>query len=217
MHSLSGPERKAAIRPSVPVQRRLSRRLFCAARDLEGGSATMTIGELVATLGDKSFGWSIVLFALVNLLPMPVGSNMVTSIPLILLTFQMACGLRQVRLPLFVTRYRINRRGFQRMILRLGPVFRPIERVVRPRYRAVLAPRLERGLGVFLVFVAIALFVPIPLVCYLPATALLVTGVGIVERDGYVVLGGAALGLVAILVTGVVGGIIVMGAASLLQ
>jgi hypothetical protein len=185
-----------------------------AARD-RGTAEDMSLGELIETLGDRSFGWCILLFGLINMLPMPVGSNMVTSIPVILLTGQMALGLERVHLPRFVLRRRVGRKRFQKLVLWLGPVIRPVERLVRPRMPQVFAYRSERALGCFLFVVALALFAPIPLSGYIPAAALCLAAIGLVERDGLVTLAGAGLGLVAIAVTVVVGVMIVLGAEAL--
>jgi hypothetical protein len=199
-----------------PFRRRLSRRLVRAARD-PGRQPDMTVGELVASLGDRSFGWGIVVFGLVNLLPLPPGATMLTAIPLILVTGQMALGLRQLWLPRVVMRRPLRRRDFQRRVLWLGPLIRPIERLVRPRHAYVFAPRAERALGVLLVAVALSLAVPIPISTYLPAVALFIAGVGLVERDGLVTLAGAALGIVAIVVTAAVVSVIVAGADAMVH
>ncbi len=193
-----------------PFRRRLSRRLVRAARD-QSHRADMSIQELIETLGDRSFGWCIVVFALVNLIPMPIGGNMITSLPLILLTGQMAAGLRQVRLPGILTRREISRKGFQKLVLRLSPVIRPVERMVRPRYEHLFTARQEQLLGVLMFFVAIALFMPIPLSGYIPAISLFLVGFGLVERDGLVVLTGVVIGIVAIAVTLLVGGLLLAG------
>jgi hypothetical protein len=199
----------------TPLRRRLSRRLVRAAARDRGTAEDMSLGELIETLGDRSFGWCILLFGLINMLPMPVGSNMVTSIPVILLTGQMALGLDRVHLPRFVLRRRVGRKRFQKLVLWLGPVIRPVERLVRPRMPQVFAYRSERILGCFLFVVALALFAPIPLSGYIPAAALCLAAIGLVERDGLVTLAGAGLGLVAIAVTVVVGVMIVLGAEAL--
>jgi hypothetical protein len=193
-----------------PFRRRLSRRLVRAAHD-PGRQPDMTVGELVASLGDRSFGWSIVVFGLVNLLPAPPGATLVTAIPLVLVTGQMALGLRQLWLPGFIMRRAVGRRRFQRLVLWLGPVIRPIERLVRPRRPGVFAQRAERLLGILLFLVSVALMFPIPLSSYLPAIALFVAGIGLVERDGVVTLIGAAFGVVSIVVTATVTGLIVAG------
>ncbi len=197
-----------------PLRRRLSRRLVGAARNKDH-RADMSLGELIESLGDRSFGWCILLFALINMLPMPVGSNMITSIPVILVTAQMALGLEQVRLPGFVTRRQIPRRRFQKLVLWLGPVIRPIERMVRARLPSVFDTRSERALGIFLFVVALSLFAPIPFSGYIPAAALCLAGIGLVERDGALVLGGVGLGVIAILVTVVVAVMLFVGAEAL--
>lgn len=197
-----------------PLRRRLSRRLLWAARD-PGLRPDMTVADLVRELGDRSFGWCIIIFSLINMLPMPIGSTMFLSIPLVIVTVQMAAGLPVVHLPGFVTRRQISRKRFQRLVLRLRPLFRPVERIVRPRRPGMFSPGAERLLGAFLILVAVALFMPIPLSAYLPAAALLVTGIGLVERDGVVVLAGAGLGIVAIAVTVGAAAAIFLGAESL--
>lgn len=212
------PDRRAMpLKPLTnPFRRRLSRRLVRAARSPER-VADMSLRELVETLGERSFAWTLVLFALVNLVPMLIGSNMITSIPLILVTAQMALGLPQVHLPDFIMRRQLNRKSFQKLVLRLGPVIRPVERMLRPRHGYLFTPRAERAVAIFLLVVSLALFLPIPLSGYLPAGALFIAGVGLVERDGLVMLGGLLLGAVALAVTASMGLMLVHGAQALAQ
>ncbi len=200
--------------PKDGFRRPLSRRLVRAARNPQL-SADMTIGELIASLGDRSFGWCIVVFALLNLLPLPLGFNLLTSIPLIFVTGQMALGFEQVRLPDVILRRTISRRAFQKLVLRLRPVFRPIERLTRPRSPGVFTTGAERLLGALLFVASVALFFPIPLNTWLLALSLLVSGVGMVERDGIVTMLGAMLAIVAIGVTVSLGMIVVEGAERL--
>ena len=61
------------------------------------------------------------IFALVNLLPVPVGSNRITAIPVIVLTAQMALGDDQVRLPGVIARRGIGRRGSRSWCSGSGP------------------------------------------------------------------------------------------------
>ena len=176
----------------------------------------ISVGTILSELGDRSFGWSILLFALVNLVPLPIGSNMVTSLPLLLLTGQMALGLRHVSLPDVIMRRRVPRNRFRRTVIRLRPLLRPIERVLRPRHLWLFQPRTERRIGVLLFAVSLALFLPIPLSGYIPAIALLVTALGLVERDGTVALIGMAIGVIAIIVTFVVLSMLSIGAKAIL-
>lgn len=206
------------LRPPLgpPARRALSRRLVRAAGDRSRTGDGMAVEELIATLGDRSFGWCIVLFALVNMMPIPLGGTMLTALPLILVTAQMALGLRELRLPAALRRREIGRRGFQRAVMRLGPLMRPIERMVRPRHSYLFSARNEQAIGLVMLAVSVALFLPVPLSGWLPAAALLVTGIGLVERDGLVTFAGMVLGAAAVAVTALVGLAIVTGAEVLL-
>ncbi|MGE0231219.1 MAG: exopolysaccharide biosynthesis protein [Flavobacteriaceae bacterium] len=163
---------------------------------------TVSIEALLKDLGDRSFGWTLLLFALVNLLPLPLGSTLVTGIPLLLVSAQMVLGLHHVWLPRFVTRQRISRSGLRHGIIRLKPIMRRIERIIHPRRQWVFDQ--EKLLGAAIFCIAFALFLPLPLSGWLPALSLLVVAFGIVERDGTVTLIGLGIGLVAILVTAAV-------------
>src|SRR3546814_2238607 len=79
-----------------------------------GDASGVPLGRILGDLGDRSFGWSILVFGLLNMMPMPKGSNMITSIPLLLLTAQMVLGISYVALTRFIARRRGSRRGVQR-------------------------------------------------------------------------------------------------------
>lgn len=203
----SGPAAGARL----PIPRPLSRRLVRAAgRDADDGDL-MTVDALLRTFGDRSLGWCIVLFALVNLIPMPLGGTMITSLPLLAVTAQMALGARELRLPAALMRREIGRRRFQHAVMRLRPLMRPIERVVRPRHTWIFSRRNERLIGLTLFSVAVALFLPFPLSGWIPAISQLVTGIGLVERDGLVALVGLVIGLVSLAITVAVGVALVLG------
>jgi hypothetical protein len=132
----------------------------------------------------------------------------------VIITAQMALGMRQVWLPRFITRRHVNRKAFQRVVLRFRPLIRPIERLARPRHEWVFAPAPERALGAFLLALAIMLFLPIPFSAYGEAAALFVIGFGLAERDGLVVLIGVGLGIVAIVISVAWATLIYMGAVA---
>lgn len=194
-----------------PFRRRLSRRLVRAA----GGPAAierMSVRELMDTLGDRSFGWCLIVFALLNLIPLPIGANMITSLPLILVTAQMALGMERVRLPEIVMRRTFKRRSFQKLVLRLGPLMRPIERMTGLRLPMMFSTTQERLLGVFLLVVSLVLFLPVPVATWLLAISLLISGVGLVERDGLITLAGVVFGCLSIAATVAIGIMVLHGA-----
>lgn len=164
-------------------------------------TATTTLGGLLASLGDRSFGWALLLFSLVNLLPLPLGSTLVTALPLLLLSAQLAMGYPYLRLPRFLAQRRIDEAALRRTVIRLRPISRPVERLVRPRMIWLFHGRNERLLGLALFVIAFTLFLPIPLSGWFPAISLLVSGFGLIERDGLISAFGLVLGAVSVLVT----------------
>ena len=204
------------IRPQLPFRRYLANRLVRAAHDPDGGER-MPLAELVASLGERSMGWALLVFALVNLLPLPMGSDTITAIPVLVVTAQIALGYDELRLPGFIARRRIGRKPFQKLVLRLGALFRPIERVLKPRLARLFEPPAERVFGGYLFVVALALAAPIPLTGYVPACAIALAGIGLIEKDGLVALAGAVLGLVGIGVTIAFGTMLFAGAEALVR
>lgn len=165
------------------------------------GAPSVPVGAFLAELGDKSFGWAILFFALINMIPAPYGSTLITAPPLILLTAQLALGYRHLRLPGIITRRRVSVPGMRRLVVRLRRLVRPLERFVRPRRDWVFTRRNERLIGIALCTVSLALFLPMPLTGFIPAFALLISALALVERDGTLMLIGLGIGAVAIMVT----------------
>lgn len=164
-------------------------------------AGTLTLGNLLTALGETSFGWAIVVFSLLTLLPMPPGSSLITALPLLVTTGQMVIGYPHVKLPGPLARLRLDPIKLRRTVLRLRPVTRRLERVLTPRYGAIFARRNERLLGLALFVIAFALFLPVPLSGWFPAISLFVFGVGLVERDGLVATLGLVFGGASVLLT----------------
>ncbi len=180
-------------------------------------AGTLTLGSLLSALGGASFGWAIVVFSLVAILPLPPGSTLLTALPLLMTTAQMMLGFDHVRLPGPLSRIAIDPERLRRTVLGLRPVTRRLERVLRPRLTALIARRNDRIMGLILFVVAFALFLPVPLSAWFPAISLFVVGVGLVERDGLVVALGLGFGLASVALTAAIVTSVVLGAEAILH
>lgn len=161
----------------------------------------LTLGNLLSALGEASFGWAIVVFSLLTLLPMPPGSSVITALPVLVTTAQMMLGFSYLRLPGRLARMPLNPDKLRRAVLRLRPVTRRLERVLTPRYPMLFARRFAQPFGLMVFIIAFALFLPVPLSGWFPAVSLFIVGVGIVERDGLVTAVGLSFGAVSVLLT----------------
>lgn len=127
---------------------------------------SLTLGGLLKALGETSFGWAIVLSSLVTLLPLPPGSSLITALPLLLTTGQMALGYPSVRLPGRLSRLKLDEPGLRRTVLRLSPITRRLERMLDTRYERVFMDR--QPLSIVLFAISFALFLPVPLTGWFP-------------------------------------------------
>jgi len=117
-------------------------------------AGNLTLGSLLAGLGERSFGWAIVVFSLITILPLPPGSSVITALPLLVTTLQMTLGFPHVRLPGPLARMQIDRQKLRRRLLGLRPVTRRLERRLRPRLEVLFARRQEPLLGLALFVIA---------------------------------------------------------------
>jgi hypothetical protein len=161
-----------------------------------------TLGDRVAVLGDRAFGVLLLMFALPNLLPVPLpGMSAVLGLPLVLLAAQMLIGLSRPRLPARLARWCPEPRHADHVVAGARRLLSRLERFVRPRWPFLADDRRVRHLlGAVCLALALVLALPIPLGNLLPALALSLIALGLLERDGLVVAVGVALGAVGLLV-----------------
>lgn len=176
---------------------------------------TITLGEILEDLGERSFGWCLFVFTLISLLPLPIGSNMLTALPVIWVAGQMAAGYHHIHLPRIMTDRAFKRRSVRATIHRFRFLLRPLERIAHPRRPEFFTPSRERLVGIALLIFSLALFLPIPLSGYGPAIAIFISSLGLVERDGVVLMIGLAAGVLAVVITIVMALLILFGVHSL--
>ena len=184
--------------------RRLSQVFLDLARDATG---PVSIGQLRDAMGDRSFAALLVLFAAINLLPLPPGATLVFGLPLVLVSTQMVLGYRTAWLPQALLRKSISLERFRRSTARMVPQLERLERVVRPRRWPFYSQgSADRTIGIIALILSLAVTLPIPLGNWLPAFAIAMIGVALSERDGGLLAAGVALGLLSFLVIAAVVG-----------
>lgn len=164
----------------------------------------ISVSNLLDALGDRALAALMFVFAVPNVLPVPPGTSAVLGAPLIFLAAQLAFGLRPW-LPNIIASRSMARTDFTALVRRIGPWLARAERLLRPRAMRLALPPMEFVIGVVCLLLAIVLALPIPLGNMLPALAISLLALGILERDGLWVLAGFAATIVsAVVVSGVV-------------
>lgn len=164
----------------------------------------VSVGDLLTILGDRALGALLFIFAFPNILPTPPGTSTVLGAPLIFLAAQLTLGLRPW-LPTFIARQSMSREDFLALISRIGPSLGKAERLLQPRATKLATPPMEYIVGLVCFLLSIVLVLPIPLGNILPALAISLMALGVLEKDGFWVLAGLVIAVVSsIVVSGVV-------------
>ena len=164
-----------------------------------------SLGELRDALGDRGFGVLLFVFALPNLIPVNIPLlSAVLGAPLVLLAAQLTYGRHKPWFPNWLSRQSVSRQTFEAIVRRALPYLEPAEQWLRPRLTVLLSWTGERIIGVGLLVLTVVLALPIPFGNWLPAFAICIVGLAMVEKDGIAVLVGFAVGALSLLVAGTV-------------
>lgn len=160
----------------------------------------LTVGDIVAVLRDRAFAVLVVLLGLPNCLPMPPPIPLVCGLLLALVAVQIIAGRPAPWLPSSLLHRSIARADVERAVLRAAPIFRRLERLSRPRMTVLETDLAIRAIGFALLVLAIGIIFALPpIVGQIPlGIAVCLLGLGLVERDGLVVLGGLFIGSIGL-------------------
>jgi hypothetical protein len=164
----------------------------------------ISVDQIVKSLGATSFGTSLMVFSIPEVIPIPVpGMSAIVSVPTGLLGAQMVMGKGEIRLPKVLLKRSIPRKAFAAAVKAILPFLERAEKKVRPRWKWATSPAAKRFLGAFILVLACVIALPIPMTNMPAAIAIFVISLGLVERDGKVIVGGIVLGLASIALIGV--------------
>ncbi len=162
----------------------------------------LTVRDIMGVLQDRAFALLIVLLGLPNCLPMPPPIPLVCGLLLALVAVQIVFGREVPWLPGQLLNRSLARTDVERAVGRAMPTFRRLERFSRPRMTFLETPLAMRLMGAILLVMALGLLFAPPFVGQIPlGLAVCLIGLGLVERDGLVVLGGLVIGSVGLILS----------------
>jgi hypothetical protein len=145
------------------------------------------VRTVVTAMGSRAHGILLILFALPETVPLPFPSlSAFLGIPLVLVAAHLVVAGEGSRLPERVMSAKMPARLLHFLARYLAPVLEFLELATRPRLTAVL--RYERWLGLVCLYLAVVLLLPIPLINLAPALCLVGVALGMVQRDGLLVI-----------------------------
>jgi hypothetical protein len=182
----------------------------------EDASPTLTVGQMLAAFDSRAFGAMLLVFGLLNTLPLPPGSSTILSLPILLLAPQIALGAATPWLPRGVVDKPLKRDDLRGLFRRLGSIVRKMELITRPRLRPLFAPLGERAIGVVCTLLALVLVLPIPLGNLAPGATVAVLALALLQRDGILALLGYLMAVGSGALLFVSAHVVVLGARKLL-
>ncbi|MDB6452321.1 exopolysaccharide biosynthesis protein [Falsirhodobacter sp. 20TX0035] len=195
-------------------RRRLSEVLEEIAHD--PARTRVSISDLIDAMAGRAFGALLLIFALPNVLPTPPGTSGILGLPLVFLAAQLMLG-KTPWLPAFIATRSMERASFATLVGKMTPILGRAEKLLVPRLAFMISPLSQRFLGAALLILALVLALPIPLGNMLPALAMTIISLGVLERDGLWVIIGLVLGVVSLVIVWGVIWALVAGAVFLIQ
>lgn len=168
---------------------------------VRGESERVTVLEILDALDSRSFGIAVLLFSLPSVVPMPPGIPTVVGIILMIVSVQMVFGREELWLPGFLSKRSFPRKALVGAFEALAPRLGWFERLMKPRLLFMSGRIGTIAVGAVVLIMAIVLILPLPPGGnFPPALACTILGLGLVQRDGVVILIGVVGSVVAIIV-----------------
>lgn len=150
----------------------------------------MRLQDLMEGLGERSFGFVLLLFGVLSAIAIVPGLATITAIPLLFFGLQMLAGYRTPWLPRSISERRFPKADLLATIERAVPAMRWVETICKPRLLFLIGQVGERLLGLLVFILAIVIALPGPGTNFAPGVAIAFMAIAIIERDGLLVFAG---------------------------
>lgn len=162
----------------------------------------LTIEELTISLHERGFGLLMVFFSFPFAVPLPYppGVTLFAGIPMALLSLQLLCGRDTPWMPDWIGKRAIRRATMANMIEKSAPMLRWLERFLHPRMPMMCTKTAERFVGLTAFIYSISIAIPIPFTNAIPSAGILLMSLGLLGRDGLMILIGIIVGAIGVLI-----------------
>src|ERR1700754_2943570 len=148
----------------------------------------ISVEALLEPLQRRAFGFLLLLLAIPNFIPVPLGVGGVMGVLVIALGLEMLVGLEHPWIPGFLRRRTLSREGLLRFLDRAEPVTRRLEKVCKPRLQRLTRRPFTFVSGAIMILIGVLLALPIPFTNYVFGGMLIAFAFALVELDGALLL-----------------------------
>jgi hypothetical protein len=126
------------------------------------------------------------------------------AIPLVIVAAQMAFGRASPWFPTRIDRRGVTRAELERLIHKMAWLEARVERIFKPRLPSLTGPTAARLISFACFILSIAAAIPIPAVHVAPAGTIVLFALGLIYRDGLLVIAAMFAAVVALLIEGLI-------------
>lgn len=182
--------------PGLPQPLALSQRLarIVAAE----GPDRLSFTELATQLQSRAWGGLLLIFAAINLLPLPPGTSAFFALPILIVSAQMVFGRATPWFPARLNRRGVTKQELARLIGKIEWLEVRIERILKPRLPGLTGPVATRVIGLVCFLLALVAAIPVPLFHVAPAAAIVLFGLALIYRDGALVIAAAVASILSL-------------------
>lgn len=166
----------------------------------EHGPERLSFTALAARLGARAWGGLLLIFAAINVLPLPPGTSVFFAIPLLIVSAQMVLGRASPWFPASLDRRGVTKQLLRRLIDKIDWVEARVERIFKPRLPGLTGQTAARLIGITCFLLALLAAIPIPLFHVAPAAAIVLFGLALIYRDGALVIVAAVAAVLSVAV-----------------
>ena len=184
-----------ASQPERPLP--LSQRLALIVE--QSGPDRIPLSSLAQQLKSRVWGGLLFIFAAINVIPLPPGTNTVIAIPLVLLSAQMVFGRSSPWFPARIDRRGVMKSELQAVIGKMGWFEARVERIFRPRLGRLTGPTATRIIGLVCLILSVVAGLPILMIHNAPAVAIVLFALGLIYRDGVLIVAASIAAVLSLL------------------
>ena len=190
------PESERAMTPetatAAPEDLPISERLAHLAAQAEG--ADVTLAWIMNQLHERAFGLFLLILALPCCITLLYGIPQVVALPLMFIAAQIAIGRRTPWLPGKLAARTVTTAGLASLANRSQRWLKRLEALSHPRLAALTRAPADRFVGLALVLFSASILVPLPGTNTVPGFAVVIVAMGLLQRDGLLVIVGSVIG-----------------------
>jgi len=170
----------------------ISQRLHLLASDAKGDA--VELNWVLSELHERAFGLFLLVLALPCCIPFLYGIPQIVALPLMFVSVQIVLGRKTPWLPKKLGARTISTEGLHNLARRAEPWLVRIEAFSRPRLSVLTHSPADRAVGLALILFSASIMVPLPGTNTVPGFAVVIVSMGLLQRDGILVILGAILG-----------------------